>query len=140
MHAQIRAVAVAVAAVVLGPWADVSLADETVIDEVLDNIERGELELGWSGAIRATYFSRRGNSKEEDWGLSLSWKYNREGPWQFDGLISGMSESTNDSTGDEEYLFRNAAKYYRTDTTYYVGRANYEKDRFTGIEDRWYFD
>jgi putative salt-induced outer membrane protein YdiY len=135
MHAHIRAVALAIASSVLCLWAGVSGADETVIDEVLDNIERGELELGLSGAVRATYFSRRGNSKEEDWGLSVSWKYNMEGPWQFDGLISGMSESTNDSTSDEEYLFRNAAKYYRTDTTYYVGRANYEKDRFAGIEE-----
>jgi putative salt-induced outer membrane protein YdiY len=86
MRAQIRAVVLALALAAACSWTGVSLADETVIDEVMDNIERGELELGWSGAITATYFSRRGNSREEDWGLSLAWKYNVEGPWQFAGI------------------------------------------------------
>ena len=135
MRSQCWSVALAAATAVMSLWVGIAVADETVIDDVLDNIERGELELGWSGSITASYFSRRGNSREEDWGLALNWKYNMEGPWQFDGLISGMSESTNDSTSDEEYIFRNAAKYYKTDKTYYVGRGNYEKDRFAGIEE-----
>jgi putative salt-induced outer membrane protein len=109
--------------------------DETDIDDVLSNANRGDLELGLSGTITASYFARRGNSREEDWGLAVGWAYNMEGPWQFDGLISGESESTDHQTSDEKYLFKNAAKYYLDDTTYVVGRGNYEKDRFSGIQE-----
>jgi putative salt-induced outer membrane protein len=109
--------------------------DETEIDDILAAANRGDLELGWSGSITASYFARRGNSREEDWGLAVGWAYNMEGPWQFDGRISGESESTNRDTSDESYDFKNAAKYYLDDTTYLVGRGNYEKDRFSGIEE-----
>ncbi len=119
-------------------WAAVAGADdETDIDSMIANANRGELELGWSGSVTASYFQRRGNSREEDWGIELDWAYNIEGPWQFDGELSAESESTNDETSDETYTFKNAAKYYKTDTTYYVGRANYEKDRFSGIAEEY---
>ncbi|MGI9264089.1 MAG: DUF481 domain-containing protein, partial [Gammaproteobacteria bacterium] len=131
-----RAAAMLLSSVLMIGWAGwASADDETDIDNMLAMANRGELDLGWSGSITASYFARRGNSREEDWGLEVGWAYNLKGPWQFDGSISGESESTSDKTSDENYEFKNAAKYYKTDTTYLVGRANYEKDRFSGIEE-----
>ena len=136
LNALARAATLLMACVLMMAWAGYASAeDETDIDTMMSNANRGDLDLGWSGSITASYFARRGNSREEDWGLALGWAYNLEGPWQFDGLISAESESTNQDTTDESYEFRNAAKYYKNDTTYYVGRANYEKDRFSGIEE-----
>ena len=134
MSTRLSVVLAAVAMIFLSSNA-VQADDETDIDNMLAMANRGELDLGWSGSITASYFARRGNSREEDWGLELGWAYNLDSPWQFDGSLSGESESTNHDTTDESYEFKNAAKYYKTDTTYYVGRANYEKDRFSGIEE-----
>jgi putative salt-induced outer membrane protein len=131
-----RAAALLLTGALMMGWTGVASADdETDIDNMMAMATRGDLELGWSGSITASYFARRGNSREEDWGLALGWAYNHDSPWQFDGTISGESESTNQDTSDESYEFKNAAKYYKTETTYYVGRANYEKDRFSGIEE-----
>lgn len=109
-------------------------ADLSLVDQAANGDEK---EVGWSGAITASYYERRGNSTEQNWGLELKWAYQTEGKWLFDGLISGMSNSTDNSTTDEKYRMENAAKYFFDQKSYGVGRAIYEKDRFSGIEEEF---
>ncbi len=111
----------------LAQEADLGLVDQAASDD--------EKEVGWSGAVTASYYERRGNSTEQNWGLELKWAYQTEGKWLFDGLVSGMSNSTDNSTTDEKYRVENAAKYFFDRKSYGVGRAIYEKDRFSGIEE-----
>lgn len=102
---------------------------------VLEDAAAEDREVGWSGAVSANYYERRGNSRNEDWGLGLEWGYQTDGPWKFEGFVKGESKSENNNTTDENYKFWNAAKYYLSDKSYVVGRANYTKDRFSGIEE-----
>jgi len=107
--------------------ADLTLLDKAASDD-------GQ-EPGWSGAVTASFYERRGNAKNQDWGLELAWAYQTEGRWLFDGVVGGMSKSEDNTTTDESYKFHNAAKYFFDKKSYGVGRANYDKDRFSGIEE-----
>lgn len=107
-------------------------ADFSVMDEAANGEEK---EVGLSGTVTASYFERRGNSRNQDWGLELTWAYQTASPWLFEGLVGGMSKSENKSTTDEKYKIQNSAKYFFSEKSYGVARANYEKDRFSGIEE-----
>jgi len=102
---------------------------------LLEKASSEEKEPGWAGAVTASYYERRGNAKNQDWGLELAWAYQTEGKWLFDGVVGGMSKSEDDNTTDENYKFHNAAKYFFDKKSYGVGRANYNKDRFSGVEE-----
>jgi len=102
---------------------------------LLDKAASGDTEPGWSGAVTASFYDRKGNSRNQDWGLELAWAFQTEGKWLFDGLVAGMSKSEDNTTTDESYKFHNAAKYFFNPKSYGVGRARYDKDRFSGIEE-----
>ncbi|KPK61518.1 MAG: hypothetical protein AMJ59_00365 [Gammaproteobacteria bacterium SG8_31] len=132
MNFMIRIMAVAAAAFSLAQQAHGQEAELGLLDEAANGDEK---EVGWSGAITASYYERRGNSTNQDWGLEVAWAYQTAGKWLFDGLVSGMSKSEDNSTTDEMYRVENAAKYFFNEKSYGVGRAIYEKDRFSGIEE-----
>ena len=131
----IRKLTILATSILLLGFAHGSLAQEANLDLVDQAASDEEKDVGWSGAITASYYERRGNSTEQNWGLELKWAYQTEGKWLFDGLVSGMSNSTDNSTTDEKYRVENAAKYFFDKKSYGVGRAIYEKDRFSGIEE-----
>ncbi|MGD8964303.1 MAG: DUF481 domain-containing protein, partial [Gammaproteobacteria bacterium] len=128
----IRKLTILATSILLLGFAHGSLAQEANLDLVDQAASDEEKDVGWSGAITASYYERRGNSTEQNWGLELKWAYQTEGKWLFDGLVSGMSNSTDNSTTDEKYRVENAAKYFFDKKSYGVGRAIYEKDRFSG--------
>lgn len=103
--------------------------------DTLDEAAEEDKEVGWSGAITASYFERRGNSTNQDWGLEVAWAYQTAGPWLFEGKVGAMSKSENNNTTDESYTVENAAKHFFSKKSYGVARANYLKDRFSGIEE-----
>ncbi len=122
------------AAVLLFGFAHQGLAQDADLS-LLEKASSEQAEAGWSGAVTASFYDRKGNARNQDWGLSLAWAYQTEGKWLFDGFIGGQSKSEDSTTTDESYKFQNAAKYFFNKKSYGVGRANYEKDRFSGIEE-----
>lgn len=131
MNNTVRVLAALIIYLGLGTQAYSQDADLTLLDRAASEQE----EAGWSGAVTANYYERRGNAKNQDWGLQLAWAYQTEGKWLFDGVVGGMSKSQDNTTTDESYKFHNAAKYFFTKKSYGVGRANYDKDRFSGIKE-----
>jgi putative salt-induced outer membrane protein len=116
--------------VTAGNVAHAQEADLSVLAEAA-----AEREPGWSGAVTGNYYERRGNSRNEDWGLGVAAAYQTDGPWRYEGQLNGQSKSENNNTTDESYNANLAAKYYLNTKSYGVGRVRYAKDRFSGIEE-----
>ncbi|MGD8695788.1 MAG: hypothetical protein PVJ12_01650, partial [Gammaproteobacteria bacterium] len=67
----IRKLTILATSILLLGFAHGSLAQEANLDLVDQAASDEEKDVGWSGAITASYYERRGNSTEQNWGLEL---------------------------------------------------------------------
>lgn len=94
-------------------------------------------ETGWAGAVTFGYSQRSGNSENSSVSGEFTWSYQTAGAWLYDGRFFALGKTESNVTTDERYAASAAAKWFKSDVSYIVGRGIFRKDNFAGVRQEY---
>ncbi len=89
--------------------------------------------LGWKGEIGAGYVATTGNSDTSKLNAKAEGTLEKE-KWRHNVKATALNSSSNDIKDAEKYFLSSKSDYKYQEHSYAFGRADYDKDKFSGFD------
>jgi len=102
----------------------------TISSNVVAEEEKGP----WSGAVGVGYFASSGNTESQNVNADLAASYNTGGRWTHNFKALALNSSNNNVRSAERYLAGYQADFAINARSYFFGRIEADKDKFSAYD------